>query len=92
MSFKKLTLTVAADGSHGTGAAGAVVDRTFGESVVDTLAAPFKMTAAEDQYVQEKQVGIASSAWAVGSFLIGEAFGHRRARMGAQSFVPVFRG
>lgn len=87
MQLSKATLIKAADGTYTT----TVETKSFFESVVDVLGAPFKLADNQTDYVSANLAAVTSIVWGVGGALIGEAYGHKRARNGSESFLPIFR-
>lgn len=87
MQLSKATLIKGADGNYTT----TVETKSFFEAVVDVLGAPFKLADNQTDYVSANLAAVTSIVWGVGGALVGEAYGHKRARHGSQSFLPIFR-
>jgi hypothetical protein len=84
----KYTLAVGDDGA----VTGTTEDQTTLEQVIDGATLPLQFTASSNEVVTKKTAAYSVLGFSASAFFLGEAFGHKRARDGKQSFVPVFRG
>jgi len=72
--------------------AGAVIaeEKNIVAGAIDVVTAPF--TFSSDVLVTQTNRAVSVIAHSVLFGLLGEAYGHKRARSGSQSIVPLFRG
>jgi hypothetical protein len=84
----KYTLAVGENGE----VSGTTEDQSVFDQVVEGATLPLQITASSNEVVSKKTAAYSVLGFSGSAFFLGEAFGHKRAREGKQSFVPVFRG
>lgn len=83
----KYTLVVADDGT----VTGTSEDQTIAGRLIDGITLPFGVTAESNEVVSKKDAAFATIGYSVAMLAVGEAYGHKRARQGMQSYLPIFR-